>query len=301
MRILFGLWLFIFALFPNTTISNIVIACTCSDGVLIGSDSLSVSGTLIGNRLAESVFLLGTNTVICCASGQSDFQHLLLDLNSFVRSAKVYDGGIPNVASIARYARKLVNQKYRKAHLIIAGSDVFSATDFIDVDNTEALTDANLNGSNGSGSNEIEISAIVASYPTTGADTSLNDLEINSKYEMRDSVYNVHEILSGGTLVSQPFALAGSGSDCVVTLMEELFSQDADPEGDIIEKEIATPLSTEDFWIKNRIPSSPMRYRSMQSSVALLKKVLRAAQRSDPKTGSTLRVWGLNNDGLRQL
>lgn len=283
----------IIALFPYSTISNIVIACTCNDGVLIGCDSLSVSGTLVGNRLAESVFLLGTNTVVCCASGQSDFQHLMSDLNSFVRSAKLYDGGIPNAASIARYARKLVNQKYRKAHLIIAGSDVFSAIslDGIGVDEGSKIGDS-----------EGDISTVVTNDSTTGAETNLNDVKIRRKYDEKGSSYNVHEILSGGTLVSQSFALAGSGSDCVLTLMEELFSHELNSEGDILEKEtVSSSLSTEDFWVKNKNPPSPVSFRSMQSSLLPMKKVLRAALRADPKTGSTLRVWGLDHNGLRQL
>ena len=305
MRILFRLSLLIIALFPHSTISNIVIACTCSDGVLIGCDSLSVSGTLVGNRLAESVFLLGTNTVVCCASGQSDFQHLMSDLNIFVRSAKLYDGGVPNAASIARYARKLVNQKYRKAHLIIAGSDEFSA---IGVDGDGVDEGSKI------GASERDASTVVTNDSTTVAETSLNDVKIRRKYDGKGSSYNVHEILSGGTLVSQSFALAGSGSDCVLTLMEELFSQDLNPEGDILEKEIvssssstssttssSSSLSTEDFWVKNKSPSSPVSFRSMQSSLLPMKKVLRAALRADPKTGSTLRIWGLDHNGLRQL
>ena len=294
MRILFKLSLLIIALFPHSTISNIVIACTCSDGVLIGCDSLSVSGTLVGNRLAESVFLLGTNTVVCCASGQSDFQHLMSDLNSFVRSAKLYDGGIPNAASIARYARKLVNQKYRKAHLIIAGSDEFSA---ISLDGNRVDDGSKI------GASERDTSTVVTNDSTTGAETSLNDVKIRRKYDGKGSSYNVHEILSGGTLVSQSFALAGSGSDCVLTLMEELFSQDLNTGGDFLENEIfsSSSLSTEDFWVKNKSPFSPVTFRSMQSSLLPMKKVLRAALRADPKTGSTLRVWGLDHNGLRQL
>lgn len=292
MRITFSASLFIFALLPYSTISNIVIACTCSDGVLIGSDSLSVSGSLVGNRLAESVFLLGTNTVVCCASGQSDFQHLLSDLNSFIRSAKVYDGGVPNVASIARYARKLVNQKYRKAHLIIAGSDAFSGSHIDEVKDPFDKTVTR--------NHESSDTLVVANHPTACAETSIKSIEMKGKNNRKESRYNVHEILSGGTLISQPFALAGSGSDCVLTLMEELFAQDFKSESDIIENEIV-PSSSEDFWTRNKIPSSPTTFRSMQISVGLMKKVLKAALRADPKTGSALRVWGLDGDGLRLL
>ena len=296
MRIIFSASLFIFALLPYSTVSNIVIACTCSDGVLIGSDSLSVSGSLVGNRLAESVFLLGTNTVVCCASGQSDFQHLLSDLNSFIRSAKVYDGGVPNVASIARYARKLVNQKYRKAHLIIAGSDAFSGSDLDEVRDMKDPFDRKISRNDGS-----DDSVIVGNRPTACAETSIDGIEMKGENNRKGSRCNVHEILSGGTLISQPFALAGTGSDCVLTLMEELFAQDFNSESDIIDKEIVPSLSSEDFWTRNKIQSTPKTLRSMQSSVGLMKKVLKAALRADPKTGSALRVWGLDGDGLRLL
>jgi 20S proteasome alpha/beta subunit len=296
MRITFSASLFIFALLPYSTISNIVIACTCSDGVLIGSDSLSVSGSLVGNRLAESVFLLGTNTVVCCASGQSDFQHLLSDLKSFIRSAKAYDGGVPNVASIARYARKLVNQKYRKAHLIIAGSDAFSGSDLDEVRDIKDSFDKKVSRNHGS-----DDSVIVANHPTACAETTISDIEMKGKNNRKESRYNVHEILSGGTLISQPFALAGSGSDCVLTLMEELFARDFNSESDIIEKDIVPCSSSEDFWTRNKIRSSLTKFRSMQTSVGLMKKVLKAALRADPKTGSALRVWSLDGDGLRLL
>jgi 20S proteasome alpha/beta subunit len=273
-----------------------VIACTCSDGILIGSDSLSVSGSLVGNRLAESVFLLGTNTVVCCASGQSDFQHLLSDLNSFIRSAKVYDGGVPNVASIARYARKLVNQKYRKAHLIIAGSDAFSGSDLNEFRVTGDPFDNKVSRNHGG-----DDTLVGANHPTACAETSIKNIEMKGKNNRKESRYNVHEILSGGTLISQPFALAGSGSDCVLTLMEELFAQDFNSERNSIEKEKVASSSSEDFWTRNKIPSSPTAFRSMQTSVGLVKKVLKAALRADPKTGSALRVWGLDGDGLRLL
>jgi hypothetical protein len=73
-------------LYLNIQVSNIVIACRCSDGIVIGSDSLSVSGTLIGNRVSQSVYELGPNAVICCAGGYSDFHHMLNDLKSCIRS-----------------------------------------------------------------------------------------------------------------------------------------------------------------------------------------------------------------------
>ena len=83
--------------------------------------------------------------------------------------------------------------------------------------------------------------------------------------------------------------------------MEELFAQDFNSESDIIDKEIVPSLSSEDFWTRNKIQSTPKTLRSMQSSVGLMKKVLKAALRADPKTGSALRVWGLDGDGLRLL
>lgn len=155
-------------------VSNIIIVCICNDGLVIGSDSLGVSGALIGNRVLQNVYQVNSNTIMCCAEGQADFHHLFADIKSFVRTAdtSIYSvqssisrsSSVISTTSIAKYARRLANKKYRKTHFIIAGVD-------------EYINDNN-NNSNGD-----NINASVS--------------------------YSVHEVLPGGNLVTQPFGLAG--------------------------------------------------------------------------------------------
>ena len=242
--------------FPVISHSNIVIACRCSDGIIIGSDSLIVSGTLIGNRVAESVYPLGNHAVICCASGQSDFHHLLKDLRSFIRTADV---SIPrnafvSTSSIAKYARRLVNQKYRNTHLIIAGSDGIeygdkndgneynNGDDSVDSNNSfdsknedEGVINENYekneiieNSNSVVDSNGVIVKVTVENnnkntHPNTHSNTHTNT-HTNTNTNKNKHTYTIHEILSGGTLVTQHYAIAGSGSDCVISLMKELFT-----------------------------------------------------------------------------
>jgi 20S proteasome alpha/beta subunit len=335
MRILLSSFLLLFTLLPHITQSNIVIACRCSDGIIIGCDSLSVSGSYVGNRVAETVFLLGTNTVLCCATGHSDFHHLLSDLKSFIRTADVSSGGTIKTSSIARYARRLVTQKYRSAHLIIAGSDgtknnrcrgkndvdsssekkstVISPNGDIPADGDEAFKDLN--------QDSIEIIS-------SKQDQLVSSIRIETETEHEtehDQEYSVHEILSGGTLISQSYATAGSGSDCVITLMDELFPQsDSNSLSESFsQKQEQTQVDI--FSITNNHknkstgnthgngsgngegigegrgrdcgPSLP----TIKDSIGRMRKVLRASVQNDPKSGSSLRVWGLDSDGLSPL
>ena len=248
MRILYLSFLTAVLLIP-TTISNVVIACGCLDGILIGSDSLSVSGSLVGSRVAESIFPLGTNTVICCAAGHSDFHRLMSDLKGYIRSADNSSGASLKPSSLARYARRLMNQKYRNTHVIIVGY---------------------------CGGNRKSRNYYPSEGGTTGA-CSIDDISYGSGChtsirEDDDHQHGVYEILSGGTLISQSYALAGSGSDCVVTLMDDIFS----------------PLSSGGL-------------RTVGNSVDSLRRVLRASIAADPKSGSSPRVWVLNNYGLKLL
>lgn len=236
------------ALLIPTTLSNVVIACGCLDGILIGSDSLSVSGSLVGSRVAESIFPLDANTVICCAAGHSDFHRLISDLKGYIRSADTSGGGSLKSSSIARYARRLMNQKYRNTHVIIAG--------YCGGKSKKHPND----GENNSGSPRDD--AINGS----GCDTCIREDD--------DHQFGIHEILGGGTLITQSYALAGSGSDCVITLMDDIFSPNTGQLGGL---------------------------RTVGNSVECLRRVLKASIAADPKSGSSPRIWVLNKHGLKLL
>lgn len=229
-----------------------MVACGCVDGILIGSDSLSVSGSLVGSRVAESIFPLGTNAAICCAAGHSDFHRLLSDLNGFIRSADDSSGGSLKSSSIAKYARRLINLKYRDTHVIIAGS-------------------------NGRKGNRKKRNTLEGDYDCDSSRENISDsTDSTTSPEHDDQLFGVHEILSGGTLISQSYALAGSGSDCVITLIDDLFSPDA----------------------SSLTPRSP---RTVGNCVDKIRRVLRASIAADPKSGSSLRIWVLNEHGLKLL
>jgi 20S proteasome alpha/beta subunit len=339
MRILLSSFLLLFTLLPHITQSNIVIACRCSDGIIIGCDSLSVSGSYVGNRVAETVFLLGTNTVLCCATGHSDFHHLLSDLKSFIRTADVSSGGTIKTSSIARYARRLVTQKYRSAHLIIAGSD--------GTKNNRGRSKNDIDSSSGKKSTVITPNGdIPADSDETGKDLKQGSVEIISSEQDQlvssirigtetehetehDQEYSVHEILSGGTLISQSYASAGSGSDCVITLMDELFTQsDSNSLSESLSRtQTKTQKQVDIFSITNnhktkstgkihgngngngngegncegRGGDSGSSLPTIKDSLGRMRKVLRASAQNDPKSGSSLRVWGLDRDGLTPL
>lgn len=248
MRILPLTLLIAAAMLIPATVSNVVIACGCLDGILIGSDSLSVSGSLVGSRVAESVFPLGANTVICCAAGHSDFHRLISDLKGYIRSANTSGGGSLKSSSIARHARQLMNQKYRNTHVIIAGYC-----------GVKSKKHAN-GGENNSGSSKDDV------INNSSCDTSIREED--------DHQFGIHEILSGGTLISQSYALAGSGSDCVITLMDHIFSPFTGQLGG---------------------------QRTVGNSVECLRRVLKASIAADPKSGSSPRIWVLNKHGLKLL
>ena len=292
----------LFAALFRTYESNIVIACRCSDGIVIGSDSLSVSGTLIGNRVSESVFKLGPSTIICCADGKSDFHHLLSDLRTFIRDADVFHGGAAKTTSIARYARRLVNQKYRKTHLIIAGSD---GTDFVNEVETVATKDDTIMSDTPpecTPNDNQKFGHIAGDSSSSCIGTIQTTVHIKKKASLSE-IYSVHEILSGGTLISQNNALAGTGSDCVITLMDDLFpifgTKDNEGISGIGGADGISPGRLISLNSKHADDTEIATLPSMQSSASRIRRVLRAAAGYDPRSGSHLRVWTFNREGLQ--
>ena len=240
-------------LFLCKTWASTIVVSKCSDGIIIGSDSLAVSGPLIRNRVAQNVYDLdGADSVVCCCSstsGQSDFHHLLTDLRRLVRSSyededlfmavgSGWDDGSGRKArkmsasALARYARRLVTKKYRKAHIIIAGADFNDATDA------------------GAG----------------GASASM-PLARGSPCQ-----YSIHEIVDGGShIVHADFVVAGTGSDLVHALLANLLdscSSSGSGSSDGGKAEISPDLCAR-----------------------TVKQALKSAATVDPRTGAALRLW----------
>lgn len=104
--------------------ASTIIAVKCIDGIMIVADSLgtaSPNSAMIANRMNRKIFLITPSTAVCCAAGDAQFKDLYSDLLSVVNGHEaLYDDEL-DASAISYIARRLVNQKYRSCHLIIAG------------------------------------------------------------------------------------------------------------------------------------------------------------------------------------
>ena len=102
----------------------IIIAVRCSDGIVLGSDGLSVSGSIFtDNRSEKKIYLLNDSTALCCAEGGEQFYHLYNDLRSAVEShdSLCEENERLSLSAIAHMARNLIYKKYPNIHMILAG------------------------------------------------------------------------------------------------------------------------------------------------------------------------------------
>ena len=103
------------------SLASCVIAIKCMDGIAIGSDTQSTSPGMIGNRETKKVFLLSENTVMCCGNGVLDFHKLHQELAHEIRMNNLLYESTLDVEAIAKFARQIINRKYKSAHVLIAG------------------------------------------------------------------------------------------------------------------------------------------------------------------------------------
>ena len=107
--------------------ASMIIAVKCIDGIMIAADSLgtaSPNSAMIANRMNRKIFLITPSTAVCCAAGDAQFKDLYSDLLSVVNGhGAMYDDEL-DASAISYIARRLVNQKYRSCHLIIAGYEL---------------------------------------------------------------------------------------------------------------------------------------------------------------------------------
>jgi len=112
-----------------------IIAVKCIDGVVIAADSLrtaSPNSAMIANRMNRKIFLITPSTAVCCAAGDAQFKDLFSDLLSAVSGhRRMFDDEV-EASTISYIARRLVHQKYRSCHLIIAGYERLMRNDGID-------------------------------------------------------------------------------------------------------------------------------------------------------------------------
>lgn len=103
------------------SLASCVIAIKCMDGIAIGADTQSTSPGMIGNRETKKVFILSENTVLCCGNGVLDFHKLHQELAHEIRMNNLLYENHLDVDAIAKFARQIINKKYKSAHVLIAG------------------------------------------------------------------------------------------------------------------------------------------------------------------------------------
>lgn len=111
-----------------------IVAARCRNGIVLASDTQSSGNSVvISSRTVRKVFLLSKSTVLCAASdnpqGMTDFQQLYSELSSTIMNHKNAFDTTLSTTSIAKVARQLINQKYSRAHIVIAGWDSVSPVD----------------------------------------------------------------------------------------------------------------------------------------------------------------------------
>ena len=121
--------LIIAGLFCTITKSTCISAIKCLDGVVVASDSLAISGSLVGNRETIKIKQLPNNVVICCASGFKMFQQLFDELESEVNHHRLSYESELSVESIANYIRRKVHARSQTdTHILVVGIDSSSSS-----------------------------------------------------------------------------------------------------------------------------------------------------------------------------
>jgi 20S proteasome alpha/beta subunit len=119
--------------------ASVVVVIQCTDGILIGTDSISSIGSmsskqsLVQNRFSKTIFPIDKHTCLCYVAGSSDFFNLYDDVLRFAmtfQSDSISDSShTPTIpaASIASYVRHLISARYPKVHTLVLGVSEDSA------------------------------------------------------------------------------------------------------------------------------------------------------------------------------
>jgi hypothetical protein len=179
----------LFAFLPRSVDGSTVIAAKCTDGIVLMSDSVAGNtggNPLISNRASKKMFRITANTLLCTPGGgglaSKDFQRLYDELHKTIQNHRCRYGSSLSTSAIARMTRQLVNTKYTRAHVIIAGWD----SDDIKPD--DVALEESLRGSAGTTLNKLEDAFNIRDNVYEMASTSSSNREMQ---------YNCHSICVG--------------------------------------------------------------------------------------------------------
>lgn len=204
-------------------IGSIVFAVRCQDGVALGCDSYTVDKggnyVTVRNNL-QKIIGLTPFTVICSASSGDDdieFSDLCDDITKEIKYQELLtsSNNLIGAKSIAKYARRLMNEKHRRAHVILAGK------------------------------------------------------------ERSDNEFSIYEILPGGSLIEEDYAICGAAANYILPLVRILFDIGND-------NKLKTVSSLSDDTIQK------------------VYKVLKQAKEVEHTTGGMLQLWTIGLDGMKK-
>ncbi len=223
MRWCFGLHCLVLCLVLERVIGSIVFALRCQDGVALGCDSYTVSKgsnyVTVRNNL-QKIIELTPFTVICSASGGDDdieFGDLCDDITKEIKYQELLtsNNNLIGAKGIAKYARRLMNEKYRRAHVIIAGK------------------------------------------------------------ERSNDEFSICEILPGGSLIEEDYAICGVAANYVLPLVRMLF----------------------DIGNDNKLKAVPA---LGDDTIQKVYKVLKQAKEVEHTTGGMVQLWTVSPDGMKK-
>ena len=203
--------------------SSVVFAVRCQDGVALGCDSYSVDKgsnyVTVRNNL-QKIIELTPHTVLCSASNGDDgseFNDLCDELTKEIKYQELLTNNynVIGTKGIAKYTRRLMNEKYRRTHVIIAGK------------------------------------------------------------EKSNDKFSLYEILPGGSLIEEDYAICGAAAEYILPLVRILFDIGNDNKLKTI-----TNLDNE--------------------TVEKVYKVLKQAKEVEHTTGGMLQLWTLGHDGTKR-
>lgn len=111
----------------ENSLGTTVVAFQTNDGIFIGADSKTSSGSLISNKISDKISFLSKN-IVCCRSGSSaDSQNLVDFLQSFLLGFMLESKTEPKVRMIVQVLRDFCHwQKNLNAAFICAGWDTLN-------------------------------------------------------------------------------------------------------------------------------------------------------------------------------
>jgi 20S proteasome alpha/beta subunit len=132
MRTGFFYFIVVIFLFYSFINASVVIVAKCATGVVIGADAMISQSAYISIRQNQKVYELNDGNIhLCCVSGEKEFHMIRYELENLCRRYKFDVPGSDaddssnelSIQALTHYTRKLIKEKYRKAHMIVVGRD----------------------------------------------------------------------------------------------------------------------------------------------------------------------------------